>query len=300
MRYSFPKPYPKTAQTRYQKHQLTYIGEGVEKEKSLYYYWFQYLRRNEKYRKACTNSGRGMKSLYNDFGDVFSIGFWEWWFEFDKQGIERGVRLFAKLQDDPVRIIGKGRSKDELIAPSNDNRLIVSIASSASKKEILKELANILGSRATPAAIKKTDTPPKYMPHSLKVDVSSLAKSLKAYDMKARGRSLVAIGAIAQGKNDVRDKEFIDNYEFDYRKMGAFKAFDGFSPKDIFGRKFKHISESMPDLRTRQRPESIHNFYDRDKKAYLISHAHRLIEKAKANIEGAEKGIFPLPHKKPV
>ena len=297
MQYSFPKPYPKTTQNRYKKRQLNYIGVGIEKEKSLYYYWFQCLRRSKKYRKACANNGKGMKSLYNDFGDVFSIGFWDWWFECDKHGTERGLRLFARWQDDPVRIIDKGHSKEKLIPPNEDNRFIVSISNGASKTEIFKELGRVLSSRNKSIAKQFGDKPPKYSPHSLKVDVPSLTKSLKAYDMKASGRSLVAIGAIAQGMNDVRDKEFIDNYEFDYRKMGRFKDSDGIKQQDIFGKKIKDNYGGMSDIRTRKRPDSLHNFYDRDKKVYLISHAHRLIEKAKANIEGVERGIFPLPHK---
>ena len=70
-----------------------------------------------------------------------------------------------------------------------------------------------------------------------------------------------------------------------------------FKQQDIFGKKIKDNYGGMSDIRTRKRPDSLHNFYDRDKKVYLISHAHRLIEKAKANIEGVERGIFPLPHK---
>lgn len=47
---------------------------------SVYYFWWEYLRRNDKYRKTChLNGKRGLSSLYEDFGDVFADDFWTWW-----------------------------------------------------------------------------------------------------------------------------------------------------------------------------------------------------------------------------
>ena len=47
---------------------------------SVYFYWWEYLRRNHSYRATCQRegTGRGAK-LYSDFGDVHSADFWNWW-----------------------------------------------------------------------------------------------------------------------------------------------------------------------------------------------------------------------------
>ena len=45
---------------------------GVATTDSIYYLWFEYLKRSEKYKTACANNGKGMKRLYADFGDVFA------------------------------------------------------------------------------------------------------------------------------------------------------------------------------------------------------------------------------------
>ena len=57
-------------------------GKGCYPYKdSIYYYWFEFLRRSEKYQKACAKNGKGMQRIYNDFGDVFAKGFKDWWYE---------------------------------------------------------------------------------------------------------------------------------------------------------------------------------------------------------------------------
>ena len=92
----FPKPQPLSPNTR------TWVdSEGVRWEKdarvrggkrrvkgawctdSIYYLWFEYLKRSSKYKSACANNGKGMQKLYKDFGDVYAYegveGFWKWW-----------------------------------------------------------------------------------------------------------------------------------------------------------------------------------------------------------------------------
>ena len=100
----FPKPQPLSPNTK------TWVEEGVRYQKdkrirggkrrvkgtwatdSIYYLWFEYLKRSEKYKKACANNGKGMTKLYKDFGNIFEYegveGFWRWW-------NERGQYLFG-------------------------------------------------------------------------------------------------------------------------------------------------------------------------------------------------------------
>ena len=57
---------------------------------SVFYYWWEYLRRHEGYRKCCENGGKGTYSkLYRDFGDIHTVEFWTWW-------KERGQYLFSE------------------------------------------------------------------------------------------------------------------------------------------------------------------------------------------------------------
>jgi hypothetical protein len=59
---------------------------------SVYYYWWEFLRRNDAYKKCCLNNGRGkLNRLHDDFGNVFDTNFKTWW-----QTSNRGVNLFAE------------------------------------------------------------------------------------------------------------------------------------------------------------------------------------------------------------
>ena len=61
-------------------------------QRSPYYWWWAYLKRNADYIKCCSKGGKGqMKDLYADFGDVRGDDFHKWWSEG-----ERGVNLFAE------------------------------------------------------------------------------------------------------------------------------------------------------------------------------------------------------------
>ena len=88
-------------------HQHPTFGKsGIDKKtepfkKSVYYFWYEFLRRNEEYRECCQQGGIGdMYALYSDFGDVFESDFKTWWQEND-----RGARLFAEAPLPSVRQI---------------------------------------------------------------------------------------------------------------------------------------------------------------------------------------------------
>lgn len=69
---------------------------GAERWKcSVYYFWWEYLRRHEGYRTTCANGGEGeFANLFKDFGDVHSSDFPTWWWQH--------LQLFTVLGD--VRI----------------------------------------------------------------------------------------------------------------------------------------------------------------------------------------------------
>ena len=61
-------------------------------QRSVYYWWFEYLKRHAGYARTCAQAGRGKyAALYRDFGDIHAADFRTWWAEGD-----RGARLFAE------------------------------------------------------------------------------------------------------------------------------------------------------------------------------------------------------------
>lgn len=87
---------PKTP-PRHFPYQHPTFGRGTAKKhpdswrRSVYYWWWAYLKRNKEYLKCCDKGGSGkLASLYKDFGDVRSDDFRSWWSSGD-----RGAVLFA-------------------------------------------------------------------------------------------------------------------------------------------------------------------------------------------------------------
>jgi hypothetical protein len=73
---------------------------------SVYYYWWEYLRRHEGYRDTCSRGGEGaFAELYRDFGDVHGTDFWTWW--------RTHNHIFAEPPVRQVRHAEPGETADE-------------------------------------------------------------------------------------------------------------------------------------------------------------------------------------------
>lgn len=91
----------------------------------MYYWWFQYLRRNQRYLDACQKSGKVKDSklvaLFQDFDDIHSVEFVDWW-----QKDDRGARLFANPQAESiVRLLAAG---DQVVESANAITLLLPLS----------------------------------------------------------------------------------------------------------------------------------------------------------------------------
>jgi hypothetical protein len=79
----FPSAPPPFAGAPYRPRPLTSPFAGAERWKcSVYYFWWEYLRRHTGYRTTCENGGNGnFANLYKDFGDIHSSDFPTWWWQ---------------------------------------------------------------------------------------------------------------------------------------------------------------------------------------------------------------------------
>jgi len=73
---------------------------------SVYYYWWEYLRRHTGYRETCEQGGKGAyAALFADFGDVHATDFWTWW--------RAHNHIFAEPPISQVRDAELGETADE-------------------------------------------------------------------------------------------------------------------------------------------------------------------------------------------
>ena len=66
---------------------------------SVYYFWWEYLRRHRGYAQCCAGGGKGIyATLYKDFGDAHAdADFWAWWRGHDHLFAEPPARQLCEL-----------------------------------------------------------------------------------------------------------------------------------------------------------------------------------------------------------
>ena len=229
---TFTKPQPlspnsKTwleGSTRYQKNRKAKGGKvsvrGVPTTDSIYYLWFEYLKRSDKYKRACKNNGKGMKKLYSDFGDVFSYegidGFWRWW-------NERGQHLFGSTKRGDIVQFA---SADEVVG--FDNYKLIAIPTSLNATTLKKRLSKFVDgikNELKPIAQQSA----KYSISQKKVDVESLRSCLMAYDLKLEGLDILEIGLQVMWVGSADAKDLIEDgrsrgKEYDVTELESFSA----------------------------------------------------------------------------
>jgi hypothetical protein len=108
-------------------------------EGTVYYWWWEYLRRNSEYLKCCESGGRGkLANLYKDFGDVRGDSFKDWW---TKGG--RGATLFSEPEAElSIKVMDKGQTAIDPL-----DAFTVSIPLYLPKKLILRRFKELLDKR---------------------------------------------------------------------------------------------------------------------------------------------------------
>lgn len=232
---------------------------------SVYYYWWEYLRRHEGYRATCMNAGIGEHAaLYQDFGDVHANDdFWAWWREH--------TRLFS---EPPTR----GIQECMLNTPFANDQLILSVPLEVRSVNLVRMFRRILKENTDRVKIARSASRAKY-PVAIKPNLAALHTSLTIWDLKkenpnlklyeifdlAAAKTSIAVDERVTISGDDDDKPFIITLaraERDAKKSGI---------EDVLLREVRKVV--------------------RRRKAQTVN---RHINTACAYIENAAKGKFPL------
>jgi len=143
---------------------------GVHYENSIYYYWFEFLKLNEKYIAACKNKGIGMKKIYEDFGDIRNKTFKQWWNEKYK-GTTRGVYLFASTN--PFNQLIKISSQNQYNQINQSNYTVIAVPNLIDKKYAIEQVRKLTQNN------KKFNYEAKYKFESKTFKIETLKKNLK-------------------------------------------------------------------------------------------------------------------------
>lgn len=142
---------------------------------SVYYYWWEYLRRNEAYRRTCARKGKGpLSKLYNDFGDVYEVAFWDWW--------KAHIDLFCEPAARRIALADEGDRPD-------DNTLIVRVPLENKLSLNLRSFRRFMEPYSRQPRYRRTVSRALY-PVASKPHLPSLHQHLLVWDAKLANPSL--------------------------------------------------------------------------------------------------------------
>jgi hypothetical protein len=109
-------------------------------QRSPYYWWWAYLRRNIDYLDCCENGGNGRLAwLYADFGDVRSDDFRTWW----GGKTNRGAELFAEKRLD-FAVLKLEEPDDWIEELKTENVLVVAFNKDLGRRQLQSRFAALL------------------------------------------------------------------------------------------------------------------------------------------------------------
>ena len=141
-------------------------------QRSVYYFWWEYLCRHEGYRGCCERGKRGKYAkLYRDFGDVHAISFVDWW-------EEKGLELFGEPRPPEVEVVTSARK------PLKDGYIRLDISLELAARTRIKQIKEVL-----PPPTSTGGRGGKYISRAkyevvAKPVIATLGKTLLVWDMR--------------------------------------------------------------------------------------------------------------------
>ena len=146
---------------------------------SIYYFWWEFLRRHEGYKECCIAGGKGrFGKLFKDFGDVHAhktADFWLWWTEKLDNGWKRGEYLFAEPAARRIAL------QDRVLNTQTDDTLLVSIPLEVRTPQLVKNLRRMLEEHKERVSNARNKSRAVY-PVAASVRLSSLHQALVVWD----------------------------------------------------------------------------------------------------------------------
>lgn len=199
------------------RHRRLNAIRGAEAwQNSVYYWWWEYLRRNKDYKRCCKQNGKGkLAALYNDFGDVFAYEtseFWTWWSEKVNEHETRGEYLFAEQVARRLEVRDNG-DFDDL-----EDTLVIKIPLEVRTAHLVKNFRRLLSDYEKQVKQARKKSRARYKVWA-KVSNNTLHTTLKVYDYVHEHKGAGHV-EVAEACNLAINTEY--TYIQDYENRGGF------------------------------------------------------------------------------
>ena len=168
---------------------------------SVYYLWWEFLRRSKAYKKCCTSGGGGkLKNIYQDFGDVFATDFKSWW-----QTNERGAFLFAEHLPptfQPIKAIPNEVTMSQV--------MVLQVPMALPKSRLMAEFQKLLNAHHSgKRGRRNNESSTARYPVTGHIDTDALQKCLRVYDMRIANPKM-PLWKITQECKAIKREAFIE------------------------------------------------------------------------------------------
>ena len=222
-------------------------------QNSVYYWWWEYLRRSDEYKHCCKQKGRGkLAVLYSDFGDVFTYetaDFWTWWTEKVNGYETRGEYLFAE------QVARKMEVSDEADFGDLEDALIVKVPLEVRTTYLVRNFRRMLNDYEQRVKQARKKSRARYKVWA-KVSNNTLYKTLKVYDYVQQHKSAMHVD-VAEACN------LLINTEYTYRQDSGNS--DGFTvTADLLrdGKNDKALQQRFKRVYSRRCSQSVRRHLD--------------------------------------
>lgn len=168
---------------------------GVPWRESVYFLWFEALRRHAGYRRECERGGGGKYArLFADFGDVHAKDFRKWWREGD-----RGARLFAEPPAvNSVQVLRPSDLEELRKGWDEKSTMVLAIPLAFSKRDIARRVAELVARACRRGRGERLSGSSKARyPVASHFNLHSLRTALRTYDLR-RARPEMRLWEIAE------------------------------------------------------------------------------------------------------
>lgn len=199
------------------RHRRLNAIDGAEAwQNSVYYWWWEFLRRNKDYKRCCKQKGKGkLAALYNDFGDVFAYEtseFWTWWSEKVNEHETRGEYLFAEQVARRLEVRDNG-DFDDL-----EDTLVIKIPLEVRTAHLVKNFRRLLSDYEKEVKQARKKSRARYTVWA-KVSNSTLRRTLIVYDYVQEHKGAGHV-EVAEACNLAINSEY--TYIQDYENRGGY------------------------------------------------------------------------------
>lgn len=155
--------------------------EPLPHEFSVYYWWWEFLKRHEGYKRCCERGGAGKyANLYADWGNIYDYStndFWDWWstsVSVDGVVIKRGEYLFGET--------AMRRPSVATEIATDVQTLTVNLPLEVRTKTLMRTMREFLKQHKKQVQVARSISTAKY-PYINNIRTPTLHRVLRAYDI---------------------------------------------------------------------------------------------------------------------